>query len=227
MSKDLQHIGIIMDGNRRWARAQGLSIFKGHSKGMEQPRQIVEAAIDVGISYLTLFAFSTENWKRSKEEVAGLMEVFRTMLKSTDLQELMDNNVKVSVIGYYKEFPEDIIEKIKKVEEKSKNNTGIHVLIALGYGGRDELVRGVQKLIDQGEKIITEESIKNTLYTKDIPDPDLIIRTGGEQRTSGFLLFQAAYAELYFTDVYWPDFTKEEFKKAVAWYQDRERRFGK
>ena len=227
MSKELKHVGIIMDGNRRWARERGLPVVQGHMTGAKNVRPTIETAADMGIKHITVFAFSHENWKREKEEVQGLMGVFREMLNSADINELMENNVRVNVLGNYSEFPDDIVERIEEIHDESINNDTITAHFALGYGGREEILHGIQSLLDQGAKNVTEEIFRSELYTKDIPDPDLIIRPGGEQRISGFLLFQSAYAELYFTQVYWPDFNKEEFRKAVDWYNDRERRFGK
>lgn len=227
MSKELQHVGIIMDGNRRWAKAHGLPVVEGHRAGASNVRPTIEYAAEMGIKHVTLFAFSHENWQREKEEVQGLMGVFRKMLSSTDIKELMENNVRVNVLGNYSEFPEDIVDRIEEIHEESIQNDKITAHFALGYGGREEILHGIQNLLDQGAKNVTEEIFRNELYTKDIPDPDLIIRPGGEQRISGFLLFQSAYAELYFTHVYWPDFDKKEFQKAIEWYEDRERRFGK
>lgn len=227
MSKELQHVGIIMDGNRRWAKERGLLKVQGHKAGADNVRPTIETAAEMGIKHITLFAFSQENWQRDANEVAGLMNVFRGLLSSSEIEELMKNNVRVNMVGNYQSFPEDIVERIEEIHEQSKNNDSITAHFALGYGGREEILHGIQNLLDKGVKNVTEEIFRNELYTNDVPDPDLIIRPGGEQRISGFLLFQAAYAELYFTPVYWPDFTKEEFKKAVEWYQNRERRFGK
>ncbi len=226
MSNLPKHIALIMDGNRRWAREKGLPSFTGHKEGEEAIEPIVDAAIDMGISYLTFWAFSTENWYRKKEEVAFLMKLYRENLDKK-VDRFHQKNVKIKVIGNLSLFPKDIQEKTKKWMEKTKDNKKITVNIALSYGGRDEILRAIKKLSPQQIGNLTIEQFSNLLDTAPQPDPDLLIRTGGEKRLSGFLLWQLEYAELYFTDVFWPDFTPKEFKKAVSWWQERERRFGK
>lgn len=225
------HVALIMDGNRRWAREKRLPEFEGHRKGEECIEPIVDAAIEMGISYLTFWAFSTENWYRSKKEVAFLMGLYRN-----DLDKKVDSfhtkNVKINVIGNLAMFPADLQEKTKKWIEKTKNNKKITVNLALSYGGRDEILRALDKLrasskLKAQSSKITEEEFSKYLDTAGQPDPDLLIRTGGERRLSGFLLWQLEYAELYFTDIYWPDFTPSEFKKALEDFQNRQRRFGK
>ncbi|OIO12923.1 di-trans,poly-cis-decaprenylcistransferase [Candidatus Gottesmanbacteria bacterium CG11_big_fil_rev_8_21_14_0_20_37_11] len=235
MKQDLflpKHVAIIMDGNRRWARKNRLPSFEGHRRGEEKIEPIIDMAIEMGIPFLTFWAFSTENWKRSKEEVSFLLNLYRNVLDKK-IDKYHKKNVRINVIGNISMFPGDIQEKTQKWMEKTKNNKIITVNIALSYGGRDEIIRGVnnmlQRLTTQKEKIgkITADALKNYLDTKGQPDPDLLIRTGGEKRLSGFLLWQLEYAELYFTDVNWPDFYPSEFKKAIEEYQLRQRRFGK
>lgn len=224
-----QHVAIIMDGNRRWAREHKLEIVKGHSRGTEILESLIEHASDKGIKYMTFWAFSTENWNRSKVEVAMLMEVFRKFLNSPVVDRLIQKGVKLQVLGAYTAFPQDIVQRIDKIIAASKQNTAITINIALNYGGRLELIRAVQQIIadNVNPTDITEQTISHYLYTKDIPDPDLIIRTGGSFRLSGYLPWQSVYSELYFTDTYWPDFDMEEFNKALEEYAQRERRFGK
>lgn len=224
-----QHVAFIMDGNRRWAREHNLEMIKGHSRGTEIIESIIEYGAQKGIAYMTFWAFSTENWNRSKVEVAMLMDVFRKFLNSPTVDRLIQKGVKLHVLGDYTAFPEDIVQKIEELLTASKHNTVITINIALNYGGRPELIRAVQQII--ANKIdpadITEQKISQYLYTRDIPDPDLIIRTGGEQRLSGYLPWQSVYSELYFTDTYWPDFDRKALDKALDEYAKRERRFGK
>ncbi len=222
-----QHVAIIMDGNRRWAKVHALSVFTGHSKGTEQVETIVELASQKGIKYITLWAFSTENWNRGETEVRLLMEVFRNTLKGTMVPRLIEKGVKLNIIGELHNFPKDIVEGVKDIIEKSRNNTRIYATIALNYGGRQEILRAVNNLLQQGVKEVNEETFSKYLYTENQPDPDLIIRTGGEERLSGFLPWQGVYSELYFTKTYWPDFNAEEFDKALKEFARRERRFGK
>jgi undecaprenyl diphosphate synthase len=225
----IKHVALIMDGNRRWARAKNLPAFAGHQKGYRQIEKIVNRAQELGIRYITFWAFSTENWKRNEEEVAYLLNLFRKVFKSNLFEKLMKKGGKISVLGNTAAFPQDIQDMIKEVIEKSKKNTGIQLNIALNYGGREEIVHAVQKIvsdkIDQDE--ITEELLSQYLYTKGQPDPDLIIRTGGAKRLSGYLPWQSTYSELYFVDTYWPDFGVKGFDKAIEVFENRERRFGK
>jgi len=225
----IQHVALIMDGNRRWAKKKNLPAFAGHKKGYEMIENIVERAQEHGIEYLTFWAFSTENWKRSEEEVGYLMHLFRQVLKSKLVRKLIKKGGKIVFIGDLRAFPEDIQKGLFKIVEESKENIKGTVTIALNYGGREELVHAVQQIasknIDPAD--ITEELISQYLYTKNQPDPDLIIRTGGAQRLSGYLPWQSIYSELYFTDTFWPDFDEKEFDKALKEYQRRERRFGK
>lgn len=217
-----EHVAIIMDGNRRWARKHKLSLLLGHQTALDRTIEpIVDAAISVGVSYLTLWAFSTENWQRDKQEVEGLLNLFREKL-TEKIDRLNKKGVRFRTIGDISKFPLDIQKRLISGEMKTKGNKKITVIFALNYGGRDEIVRAIKKMSN-----VTVEQFSQHLDTAGIPDPDLIIRTGGEKRLSGFLLWQGAYAELYFTDILFPDFTPQEFKKAIADYQHRERRFGR
>lgn len=226
------HVAIIMDGNRRWARAHKLPIIMGHRKAAyEMIEPLADAAIEWGISYITLWAFSTENWHREKSEVEGLLSLFRETL-TENINDLHKKGVRVKAIGDIAKFPADIYQKLLDGEEQTKKNTKLTLTLALNYGGRDEIVRAVNKLRESGKwgvesGSIKKEDISNNLDTANIPDPDLIIRTGGEQRLSGFMMWQSEYSELYFTEVYFPDFSKEEFQKAVEEYKRRQRRFGR
>ena len=225
------HVAIIMDGNGRWAKKRGLPRAAGHAQGARVVEQILEDADHMGIRYLTVYAFSTENWTRPDAEVKALMNLLRTYMK-TSLAKCAKNNVRIRVIGDKSRLDEDLQKSIAHLEESTKDNTGIGFQIAINYGARDEMRRAVQKLagkVQRGElalEDITEEAISNALDTAGIPDPDLLIRTCGEERLSNFLMWQLSYSELYFTDASWPDFTKEELEKAVDAYNHRERRFG-
>lgn len=213
-----KHIGIIMDGNRRWAKARGVNPLAGHSKATEETvENLIEAAGEMGIEYLTLWAFSTENWGRAEDEVVGLMNLFRKALM-TKVDKFIAKGARLKIIGDMSKFSPDIQEGMKMAMEKSEKNTKITVAFALNYGGRDEIKRAVEK---------GGVEFENHLDTVGIPDPDLIIRTGGEQRLSGFLMWQAAYSELYFTDTLFPDFDKTKLEEAVEEYQTRQRRYGK
>ena len=225
------HVAVILDGNGRWAKKRHMPRTYGHMQGSKVVEDMLYVADDLGIKYFTVYAFSTENWKRSIEEVGTLMNILRKYLKDC-VKKSMKNNVKCRVIGRKEELSEDIIESINNLEEKTKNNTGLNFTIAINYGGRDEIVRAVRKIADKvkaGEietSDIDEAMISDNLDTAGIPDPDLLIRTSGEQRLSNYLLWQLAYAEFYFTDVLWPDFGKKDLQKAVEFYQSRDRRFG-
>lgn len=228
-----RHIGIILDGNGRWAKAHGLPRALGHKKGCETLEQIVEDCARLGIAYLTVYGFSTENWKRSSEEVSALMQLFRFYMKKL-VQVANRNNVKAKMIGERSRFAPDIQEGIRFLEESTKENSGMEFIFAVNYGGRDEIIRAIHRIVESTEpsrvgevfKNLTEEELSSFLDTAGIPDPDLIIRTSGEFRTSNFLLWQSAYAEYYITDVLWPDFTKEELLRAIENYKKRERRYG-
>lgn len=211
-----------MDGNRRWANDKGLSQHEGHTKGVDVTEPIIDRAIELGIPYLTFWAFSTENWRRSKQEVEFLLRIFRENLDKK-IDDFHQKNVRIHVIGNLAMFPSDLQEKAARWMEKTKKNTTITVNIALSYGGRDEIIRAIKKTYESG---IAMEQFEQYLDTVGQPDPDLLIRTGGEQRLSGFLLWQLAYAELYFTKTYWPEFTPHEFDQAIAWYQEQKRNFG-
>ncbi|MBM7559154.1 isoprenyl transferase [Marinitoga litoralis] len=219
------HLGIIMDGNGRWAKLRGLKRTKGHEEGAKVAENVIEWASDMGIRYLTLYSFSTENWKRPKEEVTFLFSLMVRYLESR-LNKIIRENVRVRFTGRIDELPENVYNVCKRIEEKSKNNTKIDVILAVNYGGRREIVDAVNKLISQNVNKITIEDISNNLYLPDVPDPELIIRTSGEIRLSNFLLWQSAYSELYFTKTLWPDFNKEELEKAIIDYTKRDRRFG-
>ena len=230
-----QHVAIIMDGNGRWAKKRGLPRLAGHKAGMKAMKKIVGQSDKLGIKYLTVYAFSTENWKRSVAEVSGIFKLLVTYV-NRDLRELVENNVRVRVLGDYTKLPADAVKSLERTLKDTENNTGLQFNIALNYGGRDEIRRSVQTLAEkvaQGAlqpEEITEDMIGAELFTgsshADSPDPELIIRTSGEERLSNFLLWQSAYSELVFADALWPDFTPEEYEKAIEEYQSRDRRFG-
>ena len=213
-----QHVAIIMDGNGRWAKKQGLLRAVGHKKGTKAVREAVEAAAELGIPHLTLYAFSTENWNRPKAEVDTLMNLLVSSLKK-EISTLQDNDVALNTIGLTSSLPKKAQRELNEVIEKTKDNKRLKLTLALSYGSREELIKTVRE--------IDESCINQHLYTYDIPDVDLLIRTSGEQRVSNFLLWQIAYAEFYFTEVLWPDFRKEHLHDAIYNYQKRERRFGK
>ena len=224
------HIAIILDGNGRWAKKRGMPRSFGHVKGCENLEDICEVAKELGVKYLTVYAFSTENWKRSKEEVDGLMKLFRNYLKKC-IKISQKNNMRVKVIGDITAFDSDIQESIKKLEDFSKDFTDLHFQIALNYGSRDEITRAVNRMLEDQkagklETPVSEDTISDYLDTAGIPDPDLMIRTSGELRLSNYLLWQLAYSEFYFTDVPWPVFKKEELIKAIEKYNERDRRYG-
>ena len=225
-----QHVAIIMDGNGRWAKSKGQLRTMGHKAGVEALKKIVEESSNLGIKYLTAYAFSTENWKRSKEEVDGLMKLFRNYLKKC-IKISQKNNMRVKVIGDITAFDSDIQESIEKLEDFSKDFTDLHFQIALNYGSRDEITRAVNRMLEDQkagklETPVSEDTISGYLDTAGLPDPDLMIRTSGELRLSNYLLWQLAYSEFYFTDVPWPDFKKEELVKAIEKYNERDRRYG-
>ena len=225
-----EHVAIIMDGNGRWAKKRLMPRTYGHSEGAKTIERTCENADELGIKYLTVYAFSTENWKRSKEEVDGLMKLFRNYLKKC-IKISQKNNMRVKVIGDVSAFDPDIQESIVKLENFSKDFTELHFQIALNYGSRDEITRAVNRMLEDQKagKLATpveEETISNYLDTAGIPDPDLMIRTSGELRLSNYLLWQLAYTEFYFTDVPWPDFKRDELVKAIEKYNERDRRYG-
>ena len=221
-----QCVGIIMDGNRRWAKEQGLPAFAGHKAGYDTLKNVVKWAHKAGVKYVIAYAFSNENWNRTKEEVDYLMDIFRFALKN-ELAELKKEKISIKIIGEIARLPEDIQEEIKKVEEATKGGE-ITLALAVSYGARSEIVNAIKKIANDGKiDQITEENFGDYLWTKDIPNPDLVIRTSGEQRLSNFLLWQVAYSELFFTKTYWPAFTEEEFLKILEQFSKRERRNGK
>lgn len=226
-----QHIAIILDGNGRWAKSKGMPRNYGHAQGSKNVERICEEAWRLGIKYLTVYAFSTENWSRPKNEVDALMTLIRNYMK-TCLKTAAKNDMKIRVIGDIEPLDEDIKSRIQELEEATVNNEGLNFTIALNYGSRDEITRAVKKIAKECKEgkidpdLITEQTVNDYLDTHDIPDPDLMIRTSGEQRLSNYLLWQLAYSEFYFTDVPWPAFTKEELIKAIEEYNHRHRRFG-
>lgn len=226
-----QHVAIILDGNGRWAKAKGMPRNYGHAQGSKNVEKICEEAWRMGIKYLTVYAFSTENWNRPKEEVNALMKLLRNYMK-TCLKTAAKNDMKVRVIGDITKLDEDIQKRILELEEATKNNGGLNFQIAINYGSRDEIARAVRTLaedVKEGKLMpeeVNEACIERYLDTHDIPDPDLLIRTSGEQRLSNYLLWQLAYTEFYFTDVPWPDFSKQELEKAIEQYNRRDRRYG-
>lgn len=228
----LKHLAIIMDGNGRWATKRGLPRSMGHKKGAEVVKEITRAAGELGIKYLTLYAFSTENWNRSAEEVSTLMGLLREYLKN-DLKEVQENNVCIRFIGERNMLDADIAEKMAKIESDTAANDGMTLCIALSYGSRQEILNAVKKtasLVKKGDISINDIDVKlfsDMLYTKNIPDPDLVLRTSGEQRVSNYLLWQLAYAEFYFTDILWPDFNKKALEGIIKEFNSRERRYGK
>ena len=231
MERIPEHIGIIMDGNGRWAKAKGYPRTLGHKAGVETIRRVLKEAQRLGVKYITLYAFSTENWKRPKEEVGALMKLLVQYFRS-ELNELHENGVVVNTIGNISKLPKECIKEIEIAKEKTKNNTGIVMNLALNYGGRDEIVRAVKSLVKDAVegKILPEEidekSIERYLYTAKMPDPDMIIRPSGEQRLSNFLLWQCAYSEFWYSDINWPDFTEQDLRRAIFDFQNRDRRFG-
>lgn len=225
------HVAIIMDGNGRWAMARGLPRSAGHKRGAESVRKSVKGAILNGVSYLTLFGFSSENWKRPPDEIRDLMGLLRLYLKS-EIKDLHKEGVRLLIIGDRVNLDKDIIEIIQSSEKMTKNNTRLTLIIALSYGGRAEILHAAKQIgkdIVQGDLQISdidEDTLSERLFTKDIPDPDLLIRTSGEQRLSNFLLWQCAYTEFIFVDTLWPDFAEADFESAIKVFQNRERRYG-
>ncbi len=231
-SKLPEHVAIIMDGNGRWAKQRGNKRVFGHKNGVKAVRNVVEAAGEIGIKYLTLYAFSTENWNRPMFEVNALMSLFITAVKNEG-KKLMQNNVKLSAIGQLSSLPEDVQDNLNDIIEKTKNNTGLNLILAISYSSRQEITEMVKKISvkllnnEIAENEITEELVASNLQTANIPDPEMLIRTSGEFRISNFLLWQISYSELYFSEVLWPDFSKQNFFEAIINFQNRERRFGK
>ena len=227
-----KHTAIIMDGNGRWAEQKGMSRIFGHQNGVAAVKKIVEAANKFNIKYLTLFTFSIENWDRPQSEVDTLMSLLVQTLKE-EFEDIFRNNIKLNAIGELDTLPDDVRDELYSIIHSTKNNSGMTLTLALSYGGKQEIFKAVKEISDKVKNDIIsldnfdDSLINDHLYTRDLPDVDLLIRTSGEQRISNFLLWQIAYAELYFTDIYWPDFTEEDLEKAIVEYQNRERRFGK
>ena len=225
MSKIPHHLGIIMDGNRRWAKTKGLPVFKGHIKGLETLKKIVNHCRNIGVKNLTVFAFSTENWQRPQREVGFLMNLCKKAL-SRDTKKLVENSIKVKIVGEKQKLPKGLVASLEEMEESTKNNRDMTLNIALSYGGRAEIASAVRNIIERkiSPDKITEKTIAENLWTSDL---DFLIRTGKEQRLSNFLIWQAAYAELYFSEKYWPDFNEEDLDRALEDFAARNRRHGK
>jgi len=226
------HIAIIMDGNGRWAKQQGKKRIYGHKHAVTAVRQTTEAAAELGIKYLTLYAFSTENWERPKDEISALMSLLVSTINS-ETKTLTENNIRLLAIGDFERMPENVCKKLKEIINRTAGNTGMSLILALSYSSRWEILNAVRRIAGEvNAGILNPDELNSTLFsnyltTKDIPDPELLIRTSGEYRVSNFLLWQIAYAELYFTEKLWPDYTKEDLYTAILDYQRRERRFGK
>ena len=232
MQKPLRHIAVIMDGNGRWAKSKGLERFLGHRHGTKATVATVEAGVDLGLEHLTLFVFSSENWQRPKIEVEYLMNLLVEMV-AQELPHLMEKNVKLKVIGNMSKLPEKPRKKLQEAIDKTAQNSGMQLNLAISYGGRMEIVEAAREIASLAKKgelnpdTLDEAQFANYLYLRGAPDPDLVIRTGGEYRLSNYLLWQAAYSEFFVSDVLWPNFTKEDFAKAIEFYNTRQRRFGK
>jgi undecaprenyl diphosphate synthase len=224
-----KHIALIMDGNRTWAQEKNLPKLQGHKAGAEALKKVVERTKQLDIKYLTVYAFSTENWNRSQSEVDGLMNILKEYLNSEDIKKLKNENVKITFIGNKTngKIPADILSKIYEIEKETENKTGFYFNIAFNYGGRDEIINAIKNIPSEKIATLTDEEFSSYLYTKDIPDPDLIIRTNNKFRISNFLLWQSAYSEYIFTDTLWPDFDEKELDKAINEYSKRVRTFGK
>jgi len=227
LTKIPSHVAIIMDGNGRWALEKGLPRVSGHKAGTENLREVIEASVEFGIKYLTIYAFSTENWKRPTEEIQGLMRIFKTML-DRELNNLHENGVQLRHFGHLDRIEKVLKDKVREAINLTKDNQTLILNVAFNYGGRDEILRAVQRIINDGvsAKEIDEKLFSQYLYSADCPDPDLIIRTSGEFRCSNFLIWQGAYSEWYFTPTYWPDFGREDLYEALSAYNQRERRYG-
>jgi len=230
--KKIKHIAVIMDGNGRWAKSKGLERFLGHRHGTRATVAVVEAGVELGLEHLTLFVFSSENWQRPSKEVDYLMNLLVEMI-AQEVPKLMENNVKMRVIGNINRLPETPRQKLSEAVQQTSQNTGMQLNLAISYGGRSEIVDAARKIAEAAKagklnpEALTEDEFAKYLYLEGAPDPDLIIRTGGEYRLSNYLLWQAAYSEFFVSDVLWPNFTKEDFAKAIAFYNTRQRRFGK
>jgi len=219
------HIAIIMDGNGRWAKKRNLPRLKGHQAGTRAVKKIVQVSGEIGLPYLTIYAFSTENWRRPNDEPKAVLSLIeRTLMK--EIRELDENNVTIQFIGSRNGLPDSMLKKMDDAFEMTKDNTGLHLLVAVNYGGRMEIIQGINKILKEKKDSISLDEFPNYLYTRGIPDPDLLIRTSGEMRLSNYLIWQIAYSELFFTNILWPDFSQEEFLKAILDFQNRSRRFG-
>tara|TARA_Y100000768_G_scaffold371579_1_gene338429 strand:- start:587 stop:1273 length:687 start_codon:yes stop_codon:yes gene_type:complete len=225
-NSSFNHLAIIMDGNGRWANQINKPRVFGHEKGAQTAKKIINECVKRGIPYLTLYTFSKENWSRPEKEIDALMALLSTMLKS-EIENMLRNNIRFNIVGKLEDLPEKTREWVLSTIEKTKNNTGLVLTLALSYGGRQEIVDALNMMIKSEVKIINEEIIKNHLYCPEMPDPDMIIRTGGEYRLSNFLLWQSAYSEIYVCDKNWPDFDESELDKALKDYEKRNRTFGK
>ena len=219
------HVAIIMDGNGRWAKKRGLPRMEGHRRGAEKVEKVVEWASDLGVDYLTLYAFSTENWKRPIEEVRFLFKLFVDFMRAK-VEKMKREGVRMRIMGSREGLPEDVLKIWDWIEEETKEGERITTIVALNYGGRREIIDAIKNMISSGEERVDEETFRNYLYLPNVPDPDLVIRTSGEMRISNFLLWQIAYSELYFTQKYWPDFEKEDLIEALEDFKSRNRRFG-
>lgn len=219
------HVAIIMDGNGRWAKKRFLPRIMGHIKGVKRVKEIVQYSSEIGVKYLTLFAFGRENWKRPEEEVSFLMKLLYEKLNN-EFQDLINDGIKITFIGDRSRLPINIIKKIHELEDATLNNQKLNLQIAVDYSGSFDIIQAVNKALNLKIKTIDEESFANLLLTSHIPNPDLLIRTSGETRTSNFMLFQISYSELYFTKTLWPDFTKSKLNEAIQWFQTKERRYG-
>jgi len=220
-----QHIAIIMDGNGRWAKSKNLPRIKGHYQGTRAVKRIVEVSGEIGLNYLTIYAFSTENWKRPNNEPKAVLTLIENTLMK-EIRELYENNVVIKFIGSREGISDSLAKKMDGAYEMTKGNTGLHLLVAVNYGGRLEIIEGINELLKEKKDSISLDEFPQYLYTKNVPDPDLLIRTSGEMRISNYLIWQIAYAEMYFTKTLWPDFSQEEFLQAVIDFQKRARRFG-
>lgn len=220
-----QHVAIIMDGNGRWAKKRLLPRIMGHMKGVKRVKEIIQYSSEIGIKYLTLFAFGRENWKRPKEEVSFLMKLLYEKLNS-EFQQLVEDGVKITFIGDRSRISNNIIEKINELEKATSKNQKLYLQIAIDYSGSFDIIQAVNKALELKMKDIDEKTFARLLFTKDIPNPDLLIRTSGETRISNFMLFQISYSELYFTKTLWPDFNKSKLNEAIQWFQTKERRYG-
>jgi undecaprenyl diphosphate synthase len=219
------HVAIIMDGNGRWAQRRGLPRIEGHRRGALKAEKVVEWAVELSIKYVTFYTFSTENWKRPREEIEYLFSLLVKLLRQK-LKKMIEEGVRIRFAGVIEELPKEVANFCRECEEKTRHNDKIHAILALNYGGRREIVDAFNRAIENGVMRLDETQFRNWLYLPDVPDPDLVIRTSGEMRISNFLLWQIAYSELYFTRVLWPDFTKQDFLRAIEDYERRQRRFG-